>query len=66
MPPVCKTQENAKQATQALHDAVSAQKQAWGASYRLLALVAQEDTREAQLLAEAARKRSSGKKKTKG
>lgn len=57
---------DAKQATQALHDAVSAQKQAWSTSYRLLALVAQEDTRVAQLLAEAARKRSSGKKKEKG
>lgn len=55
-----------KQATQALHDAVSAQKQVWGASYRLLALVAHEDTRVAQLLAEAARKRSPGKKKAKG
>lgn len=47
-----------KQATSALHDAVSAQKHVWGACYRLLAAVGQEDARVAQLLTDAARKRA--------
>jgi hypothetical protein len=52
-----------KQATAALRDAVSAQKQVWGACYRLLAAVGQDDTRVAQLLADAARKRQVRKPK---
>jgi hypothetical protein len=52
-----------KQATAALRDAVSAQKQVWGACYRLLASVGQDDTRVAQLLTDAARKRSAPKPK---
>jgi hypothetical protein len=51
-----------KLATTAMHDAVSAQKQAWGACYRLLAAVGSEDMRVAQLLTEAARKRAKTKK----
>ena len=52
-----------KIATTAMHDAVSEQKQAWSACYRLLAAVGSQDARVAQLLTEAARKRSSPKKK---
>lgn len=54
-----------KTATTALHDAVSAQKQVWSACYRLLAAVGSEDARVAQLLTEAAHKRSQKKAKTK-
>ena len=53
-----------KIATTAMHDAVSEQKQVWGACYRLLAAVGSEDARVAQLLTEAARKRSKKKKKS--
>lgn len=52
-----------KQATAAVREAVSAQKQVWGACYRLLAAVGQEDPRIGQLLAEGARKRSPRKAK---
>jgi hypothetical protein len=52
-----------KTATTAMHDAVHEQKQVWGACYRLLAAVGNEDARVAQLLTEAAHKR--GKTKTK-
>jgi hypothetical protein len=52
-----------KIATTAMHDAVSEQKKVWGACYRLLAAVGSEDARAAQLLTEAARKRSGKKKK---
>ena len=52
-----------KSATSAMHDAVSEQKQVWGACYRLLAALGNEDSRVAQLLAEAARKRSKTKTK---
>ncbi len=51
-----------KLATTAMHDAVAAQKQVWGACYRLLAAVGGEDARVAQLLTEAARKRVKTKK----
>ncbi|APR82039.1 Hypothetical protein A7982_07388 [Minicystis rosea] len=54
-----------KQATSEMHDAVSAQKKLWGACYRILAAVGQEDTGVAQLLADAARKRSEPKPKNK-
>jgi len=54
-----------KMATAAVHDAVSAQKQIWGACYRLLAAVGNEDARVAQLLAETVRKRTKDKKKDK-
>jgi hypothetical protein len=53
-----------KIATTAMHDAVSEQKQVWSACYRLLAAVGSEDARVAQLLTEAARKRSAPKKKS--
>ena len=53
-----------KLATAAMHDAVAAQKQLWGACYRLLAAVGEEDARVAQLLTEAARKRAKTKKDT--
>ena len=53
-----------KSATSAMHGAVSEQKQVWGACYRLLAALGNEDARVAQLLAEAARKRSRTKTKT--
>lgn len=46
-----------KAATTAVRDAVREQKQAWGACYRILARVAQQDERVRQLLSEAARKR---------
>lgn len=52
-----------KIATMATRDAVSEQKQVWGACYRLLTAVGSEDARVAQLLTEAARKRSAPKKK---
>lgn len=52
-----------KLATATMHDAVAAQKQVWGACYRLLAAVGEEDARVAQLLTEGARKRA---KTTKG
>jgi hypothetical protein len=54
-----------KTVTTALHDAVSAQKQVWSACYRLLASVGHEDASVAQLLTEAAYKRSPKKTKTK-
>lgn len=54
-----------KSATTAMHDAVSEQKQVWGACYRLLAALGNEDARVAQLLAEAARKRATAKAKSK-
>jgi len=44
-----------------VHDAVAAQKRVWGACYRLLAAVGQEDPRVAQLLAEAVRRRGARK-----
>lgn len=47
----------AKAATQVEREAVKAQKQAWQACYRLLAIVGAQDPRLAQLLSEAARKR---------
>jgi len=50
-----------KVTTSALHDAVAAQKQVWGACYRLLAAVGHEDPRIAELLGEAARKRTAKK-----
>ena len=53
-----------KIATTAMHDAVGEQKQVWGACYRLLAAVGSEDARVAQLLTDAARKRSPTKKKS--
>jgi hypothetical protein len=52
-----------KQATADLRDAVSEQKKVWGACYRLLASVGQEDPRVAQLLGESARKRAKRKPK---
>jgi len=52
-----------KLATAAVHDAVAAQKQVWSACYRLLAAVGSEDARVAQLLSEAAYKRSKKTKK---
>ena len=54
-----------KTATTALHDAVSEQKQVWSACYRLLASVGHGDARVAQLLSEAAYKRSAKKVKPK-
>jgi hypothetical protein len=53
-----------KAATTALHDAVDEQKQVWTACYRLLAAVGRDDARVAQLLSEAAPRRSSKKTKT--
>ncbi len=53
-----------KSATSAMHDAVSEQKLVWGACYRLLAALGNEDARVAQLLAEAARKRAKTKTQT--
>src|SRR5262249_2341924 len=41
-------------ATQAEHDAVTAQKKAWGACYRLLAALGRQDAQVAQLLTDAA------------
>ena len=46
-----------KEATKAVHEAVTAQKKTWAACYRLLAAVGHEDERVQQLLAAAARKR---------
>ena len=54
-----------KQATSEMHEAVAAQKQLWGACYRLLAAVGHEDTGVAQLLSEAVRKRNQPKPKNK-
>jgi len=45
-----------------MHDAVDAQKKKWASCYRMLAAVAQDDHRVAQLLAEAAPKRPEKKK----
>jgi Arc/MetJ family transcription regulator len=53
-----------KAATTALHDAVSEQKQVWSACYRLLAAVGNDDARVAQLLSEAAARRSPKKAKS--
>lgn len=47
----------AKAATAVEHEAVKAQKDAWGAAYRLLSQLGREDARVAQLLSEAARPR---------
>ncbi len=52
-----------KAATTALREAVSEQKQVWSACYRLLAAVGHEDARVAQLLSEAAVKRTPKKSK---
>jgi hypothetical protein len=51
------TKGGGKQATSAVHDAVSAQKKVWAACYRLLAALGRENSSVAQLLAEAAPKR---------
>ncbi|APR86507.1 Hypothetical protein A7982_11856 [Minicystis rosea] len=47
-----------KQATSAMHEAVTAQKKKWAACYRLLAALGREDARVAQLLGDAVPKRS--------
>ena len=52
-----------KDATTAMHEAVSEQKQVWRACYRLLAATGSEDTRVAQLLKEAAHKKVSSARK---
>jgi vacuolar-type H+-ATPase subunit I/STV1 len=54
-----------KAATTALHDAVSEQKLAWSACYRLLASLGHDDARVAHLLSEAAAPRAKKAKKTK-
>jgi hypothetical protein len=49
-------------ATAAKSDAVERQSKRWGATYRVLAMVAQADARVAELLKEAARSRATGTK----
>jgi len=56
------TKGNQKASTTGLHDAVEAQKQSWGACYRILASLGREDPRVDALLAETARKRPDKKK----
>ena len=54
-----------KAATTALHDAVTEQKQVWAACYRILSATGRDNARVAQLLSEAALKRSPKKAKPK-
>lgn len=56
------TKGGGKKATGSLHDAVTEQKQLWGACYRILAALGRADTRAAALLTEAASERPAKKK----